>query len=46
MPELDSILGSAPERIAGAPTLADLETVEAELVGRRSFINEQRRGLG
>lgn len=46
MPELDAILGSAPERIDGAPTLEDLESVEAELVGKRSYINEQRRGLG
>jgi phenylalanyl-tRNA synthetase alpha chain len=46
MPQLDSILGSAQERIDGASTLEDLETVEAELVGRRSHINQQRRGLG
>jgi len=46
MPQLDAILSSAAERVDGASTLEELETVEAELVGRRSYLNEQRRGLG
>lgn len=46
MEDLDAILGSAPERIDDALTLEALDAVETELLGRRSVITEQRRGLG
>lgn len=46
MQELDAILGSAPERIDAAVTLAALDELESELIGRRSLITQQRRGLG
>ncbi len=46
MQDLDAILGSASERIDGASSLEDLDAVESELLGRRSYINQQRRGLG
>jgi phenylalanyl-tRNA synthetase alpha chain len=46
MQELDAILRSAPERVDAAVTLSALDELESELIGRRSFIAEQRRGLG
>ena len=46
MEDLDAILGSAPERIDAAPGLTELDALESELLGRRSLITEQRRGLG
>ncbi len=46
MQDLDAILGSAPERIDAAANLEGLDAVESELLGRRSYITEQRRGLG
>lgn len=46
MQELDAILRSAPERVESAVTLSVLDELESELIGRRSFITQQRRGLG
>ncbi len=46
MDDLDALLSSAPEQIVGAASLEALDNVEAELLGRRSLITEQRRGLG
>jgi phenylalanyl-tRNA synthetase alpha chain len=43
---LDEMRASAPEVIDGAQTLADLERIEIELLGRNSVIAEARRGLG
>jgi phenylalanyl-tRNA synthetase alpha chain len=44
--ELRLSLSGAPERIAQASTVSELDAVEAELVGRGSRIGEARKGLG
>ncbi len=44
--DLDAILDAAPGEIEGAGSLEKLDAVEAKLLGRRSFITEQRRTLG
>jgi phenylalanyl-tRNA synthetase alpha chain len=44
--DLEAILESAPVRIDAAVDLAELDHIESDLLGRRSYINEQRRGLG
>jgi phenylalanyl-tRNA synthetase alpha chain len=46
MTSLDQLRKDAPTRIDGATTIAELDDVEAETVGRRSPINEARRALG
>ncbi|MBT8202779.1 MAG: phenylalanine--tRNA ligase subunit alpha [Acidimicrobiia bacterium] len=46
MGRLEDILASAPERVGSALTIDDLDKLEVELVGRRSYITEQRRALG
>jgi phenylalanyl-tRNA synthetase alpha chain len=44
--ELESKLASAPERAASASSVAELEELEADLIGRKSLLSETRRGLG
>ncbi len=44
--ELQPIIEAAPDRLAGAETLEDLEVLEAELIGKRSRLNELQRALG
>ncbi|MEN8041084.1 MAG: phenylalanine--tRNA ligase subunit alpha, partial [Actinomycetota bacterium] len=46
MDPLELLKQEAPERIASAASLAELDDVEAETVGRRSPVAEARRGLG
>ncbi len=46
MEELDQIVATAPSRIEAAKSLDDLETVEAELIGRQSKLAELQRGVG
>ncbi len=46
METLEQLKHDAPGRIAAATTLAQLDDVEAETVGRKSPISEGRRGLG
>lgn len=46
MDPLEHLETTAPDRIAGADTVAELDAVEAEVVGRASPIAEARRGLG
>jgi phenylalanyl-tRNA synthetase alpha chain len=46
MDPLDDLRHHASDRIAAASTVAELATVEAEVVGRASPIGEARRGLG
>jgi phenylalanyl-tRNA synthetase alpha chain len=46
MKSLERLQEDAPTRIEGALTIAELDAIEAETVGKRSLINEARRGLG
>lgn len=46
MDPLDELSTEAPERIAAVSTVADLDAVEADVVGRSSPIAEARRALG
>ncbi|GMQ93174.1 MAG: phenylalanine--tRNA ligase subunit alpha [Acidimicrobiia bacterium] len=46
MDELEELNQDAPGRIDAAATIAELDDLEAETVGRRSPIGEARRGLG
>jgi phenylalanyl-tRNA synthetase alpha chain len=46
MKSLERLQEEAPTRIEGALTIAELDAIEAETVGKRSLINEARRGLG
>jgi len=43
---LEQLTQDAPSRIASAATIVELDAIEAETVGKRSPINEARRGLG
>ncbi|HHC07141.1 MAG TPA: phenylalanine--tRNA ligase subunit alpha [Actinobacteria bacterium] len=43
---LERLRAEAPERIAAASTIEELEAVEAETIGRRSPVAELRRSLG
>ena len=45
-PRLESLRAEAPDLIAGADTLEELDAVEQRVVGRSSPIAEIRRGLG
>ncbi len=46
MTDLTSLLHSVPPAIASARSIADLEAIEAETIGRGSAIADARRGLG
>ena len=46
MDPLDDLIKDAPDRIAAASTVAELDAIEADVVGRSSPIAEARRGLG
>lgn len=46
MEPLEQLQHDAPDRIASASTIAELDEIEAETVGKRSAINDARRGLG
>jgi phenylalanyl-tRNA synthetase alpha chain len=46
MKSLERLQEDAPTRIEGALTIAELDAIEAETVGKRSLINAARRGLG
>ena len=46
MDPLTNLLQAAPGRIAAATTVAELDALESDLVGRTSPIAEARRGLG
>lgn len=46
MKELEDIVATASVRAAAAPTLDELEAVEADLLGRRSRLAEIQRGMG
>lgn len=44
--KIDELVSGAPDRLAKVEDLAELEQLEAELIGRRSPIAEMRAGLG
>lgn len=44
--ELQPIIDQAPARLAAASTLAELDQLESELIGKRSRLNELQRGMG
>ncbi len=44
--ELRQSVADAPERVASASSIAELDVVEADLVGRSSPVGEARKGLG
>jgi phenylalanyl-tRNA synthetase alpha chain len=46
MNTIEHLENEAPSRIDKASSIADLDAIEAETVGKRSPINEARRGLG
>ncbi|HVR34017.1 MAG TPA: phenylalanine--tRNA ligase subunit alpha [Acidimicrobiia bacterium] len=46
MQELEQVIASAPERIAAATELQELEELEADLVGRRSVLALVQRDVG
>lgn len=46
MESLEQLLIGAPDRVAAVSSIADLDELEATLVGRNSPIAEARRGLG
>lgn len=46
MDPLEELTKDAPDRIESATTIAELDVIEAEVVGRRSPVAEARRGLG
>ena len=46
MDPLDDLRTNAPSRIASADSVAELDAIEADTVGRQSLIAEARRGLG
>ncbi|MEX0756819.1 MAG: phenylalanine--tRNA ligase subunit alpha [Acidimicrobiia bacterium] len=46
MQELDSVVASAPQKIAATTGLEELEELEAELVGRRSVLASIQRDIG
>ena len=46
MTDLTNLLQTVPPAIASAGSIADLETIEAETIGRGSAIADARRGLG
>ncbi len=46
MTSLEQLRQDAPALISAASTIAELDAIEAETVGKRSKINEARRGLG
>lgn len=46
MEQLDTLLASAPTRIATTPDLDSLKDIESDLLGRKSLIAESRRSLG
>lgn len=43
---LEDVVASAPERVAGASSLAELDELDAELLGRRSVLAEVQRSIG
>lgn len=46
MEELDQIVGDAPGRVSAAESLAELDSIESELIGRQSKLAEIQRGVG
>ncbi len=44
--DLERVQAEAPARIQAAASIGELESVESELIGRRSLLSELRRGLG
>ncbi|NND13210.1 MAG: phenylalanine--tRNA ligase subunit alpha [Acidimicrobiia bacterium] len=46
MERLDPILEAAPALIGNAADLAELESIEAQLLGKTSVVGELRRGMG
>ncbi len=44
--DLERVQAGAPARIQAAASIGELESVESELIGRRSLLSELRRGLG
>lgn len=46
MTSIEQLKQDAPGRIASATTIAELDEIESETIGRKSPINEARRGLG
>jgi phenylalanyl-tRNA synthetase alpha chain len=46
MQELDAIVAAAPDRVAQATTLEELEAIDAELLGKRSKLTEVQRSIG
>lgn len=45
MEELESVVASAPDRVASAMTLEELEAIDAELLGKRSKLSELQRSI-
>ena len=46
MTSIEKLKQDAPQRIDSAATIAELDEIESETTGRKSPINEARRGLG
>ena len=46
MNDLERLVAGAPDRVAGARTVAEIDALEADLVGRTSPVAEARKGLG
>ncbi len=46
MEELETVVATAPELVAAARTLEELETLDADLLGKRSKLMELQRSIG
>jgi phenylalanyl-tRNA synthetase alpha chain len=44
--DLQALVARAPDAVAAAETIAQIDAVEAELIGRSSLVAEARKGLG
>jgi phenylalanyl-tRNA synthetase alpha chain len=44
--DLQALFARAPDAVAAAETIAEIDAVEAELVGRSSLVAQARKGLG
>ncbi|MDP9144547.1 MAG: phenylalanine--tRNA ligase subunit alpha [Actinomycetota bacterium] len=45
-PTLDDVLAAAPEAVAGAPSLDELDRIESNLLGKSSTVGDVRRSMG